>query len=531
MSPILPGSDMFVDKTNPSSKAKKKTTVKVGRNSGKTKAAKETNLNSLIQLLRSQNEQQQKLIENLTKTIEQLRKDLENSADMHFLAKQAKIKAQECTKAGGEGAAETFDALASMIKEQTAKAVPTNKEITPPPQTPPKTVLSIPEYMEIEEEKQKGIKRRASSSPPPKASTSTAAPTPQKGNDEPAKKTTIPPIVLKTPGEWTTVKRKLESNGIKIPSVKLMRGGLRIQTNDANEYRTTTKILEQDKHEYHTYSLPEDKLLSVVMRGIDMSVEIPDIEDDLKSKGLEIKIVHRMKSYKTKLDSPLVIIQVPKSETRIWEIKDCCSYVVRIEAQRQVKNQIPQCHRCQKYGHSQKNCRCLYRCVKCGDQHPTADCTKPRTTDAKCANCSGKHFANYRGCPKCPKPATKATPPKPNQKPTPKTQPGKSYAAATAPKIQPQKAHRDPQQTPTPTLPPDFMDFIQKAIGTAVRAVNGGGTKKMTASKTDKPNALQCEAPSIENVEEPNVLPQVTIEQGNDNSGSETDDLLVPIFA
>ncbi|CAG9818155.1 unnamed protein product [Phaedon cochleariae] len=342
MSPIVPGSDMFVDKINPSSKAKKKTAVKVGRNSGKTKAARETNFNSIIQSLRSQNEQQQKLIENLTKPIEQLRKDLENSADMHMLAKQAKIKAQECTKAGEEGAAETFKALASMIQEQTAKAVPTIitiKETTPPPQTPPKTVISIPEKMEIEEEKQKGLKRKASSSPPPKASTSAAAPTPQKGNDEPTKKTAIPPIVLKTPGEWSTVKRKLESNGIKVPLVKLMRGGLRIQTNNANEYRTTTKILEQDKHEYHTYSLPEDKLLSVVMRGIDMSVEISEIEEDLKNKGLEIKTVHRMKSYRTKLDLPLVIIQVPKSETKIWEIKDCCSYIVRIEAQRQIKNQ------------------------------------------------------------------------------------------------------------------------------------------------------------------------------------------------
>ncbi|CAG9814619.1 unnamed protein product [Phaedon cochleariae] len=161
-----------------------------------------------------------------------------------------------------------------------------------------------------------------------------------------------------------------------------MRGGLRIQTKDASEYRTATRILGTDNHEYYTYSLPEDKLLSVVMRGIDMSVEIPDIENDLKSKGLEVKTVHRMKSYKTKLDLPLVIIQVSESEARIWDVEDCCSYVVRIEAQRQVKNQIPQCHRCQKFGHSQRNCRALYRCVKCGDQYPTTSCDKPRTTDA-----------------------------------------------------------------------------------------------------------------------------------------------------
>ncbi|CAG9822153.1 unnamed protein product [Phaedon cochleariae] len=44
------------------------------------------------------------------------------------------------------------------------------------------------------------------------------------------------------------------------------------------------------------------------------------------------------------------------------------------------------------------------------------------------------------------------------------------------------------------------------------------------ASQSSQPNAWQCEAPPIENVEEPDVLPKVTIEQENDNSGSETDD-------
>ncbi|CAG9822148.1 unnamed protein product [Phaedon cochleariae] len=288
MSPILPGSDMFVDKNNPSSKAKKKTTVKVGRNSGKTKAAKETNLNSLIQSLRSQNDQQQKLIENLTKTIEQLRKDLEISADMHFLAKQAKIKAQECTKAGEEGAAETFNALASMIKEQTAKAVPTNKETTLPPQTPPKTVLSIPENMEIEEEKQKGIKRKASSSPSPKASTSTAAPTPQKGNDEPAKKTTIPPIVLKTPGEWTTVKRKCFAHVINLGVQDILKF-LKISA-DENDIIDDSSDTEDEADEDDFPVLRLRRILKKIERSEQLQNSLRSVCDLLNMKYLAVTV-------------------------------------------------------------------------------------------------------------------------------------------------------------------------------------------------------------------------------------------------
>ncbi|CAG9820738.1 unnamed protein product [Phaedon cochleariae] len=220
-------------------------------------------------------------------------------------------------------------------QEKSANTDLVNKETTPPLPEPPrkpyfpyrKIWKSRNNRKELKVKPHQALLQKPQPQPPP-----------QKGNDGPVKKNNISPIVLKTPGEWTTVERKLESNGIKI---KQMRGGLRIQTKDATEYRTATRILETDNHEYHTYSLPEDKLLSVVMRGIDMNVEIPDIENDLKSKGLEVKTVHRMKFYKTKLDLPLVIIQVPKSEARIWDVKDCCSYVVRIEAQRQAKIKFP----------------------------------------------------------------------------------------------------------------------------------------------------------------------------------------------
>ena len=44
------------------------------------------------------------------------------------------------------------------------------------------------------------------------------------------------------------------------------------------------------------------------------------------------------------------------------------------------------------------------RCVKCAEPHLTADCLRLRDntlhSPLKCANCSGEHTANYKGCPK-----------------------------------------------------------------------------------------------------------------------------------
>jgi hypothetical protein len=43
-------------------------------------------------------------------------------------------------------------------------------------------------------------------------------------------------------------------------------------------------------------------------------------------------------------------------------------------------------------------CSRPYVCVKCGDEHNTALCTKDPTAPATCALCGGAHPASYKGC-------------------------------------------------------------------------------------------------------------------------------------
>jgi hypothetical protein len=43
-------------------------------------------------------------------------------------------------------------------------------------------------------------------------------------------------------------------------------------------------------------------------------------------------------------------------------------------------------------------CTKPYQCVKCGGQHDSKDCTKPRHNPAKCALCGDDHPANYKWC-------------------------------------------------------------------------------------------------------------------------------------
>jgi len=82
----------------------------------------------------------------------------------------------------------------------------------------------------------------------------------------------------------------------------------------------------------------------------------------------------------------------------IYEVKVIHNKFIHIETPRSTKPHIPQCIRCQQYGHTRKYCNKPFNCVKCGGHHNSATCTKPRDSPAKCALCGGPDPANYKGC-------------------------------------------------------------------------------------------------------------------------------------
>ena len=63
------------------------------------------------------------------------------------------------------------------------------------------------------------------------------------------------------------------------------------------------------------------------------------------------------------------------------------------------KKDIPQCIRCQQYGHTKNYCNRNPACVKCPKNHLTIQCPSTGTIEeVRCYNCNGKHPASYKGC-------------------------------------------------------------------------------------------------------------------------------------
>ncbi|KAJ8912972.1 hypothetical protein NQ315_000028 [Exocentrus adspersus] len=227
----------------------------------------------------------------------------------------------------------------------------------------------------------------------------------------------IPPVVLRKANNWTHVSRLLLSKKAQWSKAKLTLDGVVIYPVSADDHRIITRTLEADKQEYHTYSL-----------GIPTGITEEEVKEDLQAQGFTVLVAHRMVSRRTREALPLVLVQVPKAQTKVLEMRRCCSLVAGVN----------QCHRCQRFGHAQSKCTAQQKCVKCGASHASATCQRPREEPASCANCGGSHPASYRGCEKFPKLAKKMTA-APERNPAPQgtrgnaqVTPGRSFAAAAA---------------------------------------------------------------------------------------------------
>lgn len=63
------------------------------------------------------------------------------------------------------------------------------------------------------------------------------------------------------------------------------------------------------------------------------------------------------------------------------------------------KRTIPQCTRCQCYGHKENFCRLIPNCVKCIAPKHTLECTrKVKYANVNCVDCCENHPANKRNC-------------------------------------------------------------------------------------------------------------------------------------
>lgn len=174
---------------------------------------------------------------------------------------------------------------------------------------------------------------------------------------------------------------------------------LRIYADDSDTYRKIVRQLEEMKIEFHSYQLKEDKPFRVVVRRLHYSQIHTQIAAELKNLGHSVLTIHNPISKKTgeRMNLFFINIEAKDNNKKILEVRALCHQLVRIETARKSQDLV-QCRRCQEFGHTAKYCRRPFRCVSCGKDHKSSECTRSKDELATCIHCQGAHPANFRGC-------------------------------------------------------------------------------------------------------------------------------------
>lgn len=210
-----------------------------------------------------------------------------------------------------------------------------------------------------------------------------------------------PPIYVEEIENQQTFSEKLKTlipdNNFTLKKVGKTK--IKIKLENENDYRTARNKLTNDCNIFYTYENKLNRPIRVLMKGIDSTWPIEDILIDLKNQGFKAINAINKQSWKDKVPLDMFIVEFDNSENidKIYGIKKVLNYVVEICPLKGSKL-VPQCKKCQKFGHTKRYCERNPKCVKCAGDHLTALCDKPREFQVLCANCEGPHPANYRGC-------------------------------------------------------------------------------------------------------------------------------------
>lgn len=191
--------------------------------------------------------------------------------------------------------------------------------------------------------------------------------------------------------------------------IRSKRNRLVIQVKNLDDYKIVLNKVKEKQVNFHTYSLPDDKILRLVLKGLPSNITVSEIAEELKEKNLEVlKVKQFTKEFG--IDGLMKVLKYPvftvdfkpKTDKRdVYKIRKLCYCLIRWERYENT-NPVIQCFKCQEFGHVAKNCFKEIKCVICASDHKSSECTvknSNNTNDLVCANCNGHHTASFKECP------------------------------------------------------------------------------------------------------------------------------------
>lgn len=211
-----------------------------------------------------------------------------------------------------------------------------------------------------------------------------------------------PPIFVSGVENITPLKELLN---IMAPNQYLLKilsnNQVKIQLTQSEKYLPIMDELKKRKTQCYTYQRKQEKNFKVFLRGMHQTTDTEELSSAIEGQGHKVVKITNILQSNTKKALPLFHVELEQNDSNkdIYKIKKLLNTMINFE-QPHKKRDIPQCIKCQAFGHTKNYCYRSPKCVKCAGSHHTNECTwqKKNNDNVKCANCQGNHPASYKGC-------------------------------------------------------------------------------------------------------------------------------------
>lgn len=246
--------------------------------------------------------------------------------------------------------------------------------------------------------------------------TSENAPISANGNAD--KRSKVPPMTV-TEGRIYDlidhVKKNLPASVYENQNVKykLTSNGIRVIINSVENFKIVRDMFIKTKVKFYSHPLDEERTVKFVVHGLDDSTDMVALKQNLSEQGITPISITKLKIRQKKFDEQAIFLlhfyrhqNMTLEKLRTIRAIECL--IVRFERYMFHRNGITQCSNCLRFSHGAKNCHLPPRCIRCGENHASANCEKkidPKDpsskipkSQVKCANCQRNHTANYEKC-------------------------------------------------------------------------------------------------------------------------------------
>ncbi|GBO99792.1 Nucleic-acid-binding protein from transposon X-element [Eumeta japonica] len=215
-----------------------------------------------------------------------------------------------------------------------------------------------------------------------------------------------PPIIIENVNVKSLI-GQLKSKNVEFKIKNKSQSKSKLYFRELSVHQEMVELLREKQISAHSFTPRELKRQSVICRGLYFKSDVTEIKMELDN--LVPDTIDSVSKFSTEFSRKrdvdtglfLVVLKPGRKASEIIGLKFILNQVVSWERPKS-NAKIPQCWRCQQWGHYSKNCSRPFACLKCDQEHGPGECTLVISSEVLpfCVNCSERgHTSNYRGCP------------------------------------------------------------------------------------------------------------------------------------